>query len=1128
MANGGNTTAINEVVDPIAIEQFNQLKVSGKELRTELVALLETAIKLNATLGGSTPATFNKNLQASTEATNKIIANNNKQIENEQAKAAKQEQILNKYLVMLSKQEAARQQAEAKQAQRDAKEIAAAEAKAAKIQAIQDRIDKRAEIMFAEPKRSPNPVIMEGGTNLTDEEKNRAFAASSTGMAVPLAKDTAAIEAENAAIAKQRELLAGLSAEYRTNLELLLQLQAERAENTIALKSLSGEDAISSERAVFLTQRQIELKESIRQTNLALSQQTKQMLAEDTSGAQMQARLDELRVAIGSLSEAELANVEIGGVWIAEAIRLDLAIKSLRDSTGDATKHVGNYARAQGTASNATILAEKVSAQFVRQLVRMAAQFLLITVIFGAITALYDWVKGLDVFTGRLDKSKQAWEAWSEVMQDASKNAGAAIIKLEVLNKAAQDVNETEKQRLAAVKALRDLEGDRIKQLSDQAIMTGGLNDKIKELTASLEKQAIAEAGFKKLTDIESKIIDQKTLQGKLEAVRINSNKLIDKGRGNEVGGALGLIPGGDKMGKDFQKNIVNQDIKDQLKDTEDTLKVLENSKNVLERNIGLADLAKAAEDKTKAAKKEGKPKDYGNTDLLESNRIEIEEAKKRNKAIFLDDNYSHEARLVALGQYIGKSKELLDNSAEIIKADTNMRDQQRKNALRKLKLEEYDIDIEALQETENLNKQEVEKRKKALAEIVQATKESEQEQLEVLNQGAIVAAQVLQNARDKAIREKDKQYKDGKISEVQYNKDILSINDQYSIDRLNQELAIQQSILAIREGKRDSELILAKQRGATPEELSKIKSDANKGIDSTNNKIAEIGGQLANAYGKQDQDNTKGDKKTSAEKRKELQEALGYAVDVTKDINDLIDKGYENQISKLEKIGQKIQENADIEKAAIGRSLDTQLNKARREEILAAETASKQKAIQQEIAKEKHKQAVADKVAAIAEIILNTAIAASKALTAGPILGIPLEAVVIALGAIQLAKVAATPIPQFAKGTGLGGHKGGLAIVGEVGPERITEPGRPAYYSPGVATMMSLPRGTVVEPYKMLPETPKWTASRSDNAGVIDGLNRVERAVSGQKRGNTQLSGWVQAQRQADAWNGYVGRKFK
>lgn len=1122
----GNTTKIDEVVDEVAITQFNQLKTAGKELRTELSALLQSAIDLNAALGGSTPASFAKNLKASTDATNKIIANNNKQIENEQAKAAKQEQILNKYLVMLSKQEAARKEAEAKQQQRDAKEIAAAEAKAAKLAVIAEKqateLARKATVQFPTgPTAGYNPVTAEPDTAST---RYQPIITGNEQMAISANKSAEAIAEENAALLEQKEVMDSLSTSYRANIELLLTLQVERAENAAALKALTVEDAASGERMVFLTAEQLRLKTAIQQTNLTLSQQTKQMLAADTSTAQNQARLDELRVAYNNLTVAEQQNVAIGGVWLAEIERLDVAVKQAAVSQGVYNKNVGNY-------STAVAFAEKVSAKFYTQLVRLAAQFLLITVIFGAVTWLYDLIKNMDIFTGRLDKAKQAWEAWSGVVQDASKNAGAAVIKLEILNKAAQDINETDKQRLAAVKALRDLEGDRIKGLSDEAIMTGALNGQIKELTASLEKQAIAEAGFKKLTDIESKIIDQKTLQGKLEAVRVNSNKLIDQGRGSEVGGALGMIPGGDKMGKDFQKNIVNQDIDGQLKDTKETLAVLENSKNILEKNIGLSDLAKAAEDKTKKAKKEPKSKDYGNTDLLEANRIDIEEAKKRNKAIFLDDSYSHDARLVALDQYLKKSKELLDNSAEIIKADTNMRAQQRLNGLKKLKNEELDIENERIIETERLHKEELEKRKKAVAEIVTADKQGEQEQLEVLNQGAILAQQALTDAKDKQINAKIDARTENKISEKQYNRDVLLINDDYNVKRLAQELTVQKQILAIKEAYRDKEVADATSKGATPEEISKIKSDANRGIEATTNKIAEIGGQLGNAITKQKADkNTKGETDKEGEKKKIEQAATDLTIQGINEINDLRQKSFEAEIARLEKRAELIDQNAQLEKDAIGRTLDTQSNKAREIAVLDAKTASQHKAIAAEEAKLKHKAAVADKEATIAKIVATGALAVVSAFATQPAyLGIILGAIVAASVAAELATAIATPIPQYAAGTPIGGHKGGRAIVGDGGgPERITEPGKPAYYSTGVATMVSLPRGTVVEPYKMLPETPKWSSTRSDNAGVIDGLNRVERAVSGQKQGNTRLSGWVEAQRQADAWNRTVSNHFK
>lgn len=1177
----GNTTKIDEVVDPVAIEQFNQLKLAGKELRTELSALLQSAINLNAALGGSTPASFAKNLQASTDATNKIIANNNKQIENEQAKAAKQEQILNKYLVMLSKQEAARKEAEAKQQQRDAKEIAAAEDKAAKLAAIQEKADKRAEVMFAEPKRSPNPVTMEGGINLTDAEKNRAFASSSTGMAVPLAHDTAAIEAENTAIEKQTEYLATLSIEQRKNLELLLELKVERAENTAELKVLNSEGAISGERAVFLTQRQIELGISIRQTTLALKQQATQMLAEDTSAAEMQARLDELRVAIQNLSKADLENIEIGGVWIAEAERLDIAIKKLRDSTGDHTKHVGDYARAQlaangvtvetqgyinslnqklkeqkeayallseeqllnaeiggklnsqilatqaelskykvktEEASLATVIAEKVSARFVSQLIRMAAHFLLITLAFGAITAIYDWIKGFDIFTGRLNEATQKIKIFNEALASSDYTKAVSNVaelteniklakdgflsKTEVLNEYNKVLGSTlgytddlNKAELNIIKHGNDyIQVSLLKAAAQLALSAAG---KASYEAAQLAAQPPTPFGGK---SNQGSFVDGKAPDA-VKKYYADLNKSQDQRQKANIASI--------QKGADLQLKI--------FKDYQDKAAKLA-------KKAGIDFFDGTADDKTPKVKK---PKDYGNTDLLEANRIEIEEDKKRNKAIFLDDSYSHEARLVALGQYIKKSKELLDNSAEIIKADTNMRAQQRLNGLKKLKNEELDIENERIVETERLNKEEIEKHKNKLAELVTADKEREQESLQVLNQGAIIAAQKLNDNKDKLINAKTLEYSKGKITEKEYNRDILAINDEYNVQRIAQELAVQKTILALKEGARDADLLTAKGIGATPAELAKIASDANKGIDATKNKIADLTNQLGNAQTKRTVDHTKGGKGEDKDKKKELQDALGYAKDVTGDIQDLIDKGYENQISKLEKIGQKIQENADIEKAAIDRSLDTQSNKARREEVLAAETASKQKEIQQQIAKEKHKQAVADKAAAIAEIILNTAIAASKVIGQTGIFGLALEPLVIALGALQLAKVAATPIPQFAKGTPTGGHKGGLAVIGEVGPERVTEPGKPAYYSPGVATMVSLPRGTVVEPYKMLPETPKWTSTRSDNAGVIDAIDRLARKEA-PLQGRQRVQGWLSEQRQADAWNGYTSNRFK
>ena len=83
-------------------------------------------------------------------------------------------------------------------------------------------------------------------------------------------------------------------------------------------------------------------------------------------------------------------------------------------------------------------------------------------------------------------------------------------------------------------------------------------------------------------------------------------------------------------------------------------------------------------------------------------------------------------------------------------------------------------------------------------------------------------------------------------------------------------------------------------------------------------------------------------------------------------------------------------------------------------------------------------KQAQDNKKEAIFQIIIDTAMGIMKAIGANPILGIPLGAVIGALGAAQIATVIAQPLPQFAKGTD--DSPEGFAEVGERGRELIRD----------------------------------------------------------------------------------------
>lgn len=136
--------------------------------------------------------------------------------------------------------------------------------------------------------------------------------------------------------------------------------------------------------------------------------------------------------------------------------------------------------------------------------------------------------------------------------------------------------------------------------------------------------------------------------------------------------------------------------------------------------------------------------------------------------------------------------------------------------------------------------------------------------------------------------------------------------------------------------------------------------------------------------------------------------------------INDLSKQLSENRIAD-------ITATSEVELQAINDSTDTERKKDRERTALAKRTA-------QAIAAEKTKVAKQDKAIALFDIALTTAKAAFAA-AVGPPPNPFLAGIIIAAGAIQLAAVAAKPIPKFERGGVIGGQRhsqGGTMIEAE------------------------------------------------------------------------------------------------
>ena len=137
------------------------------------------------------------------------------------------------------------------------------------------------------------------------------------------------------------------------------------------------------------------------------------------------------------------------------------------------------------------------------------------------------------------------------------------------------------------------------------------------------------------------------------------------------------------------------------------------------------------------------------------------------------------------------------------------------------------------------------------------------------------------------------------------------------------------------------------------------------------------------------------------------------------------------------------------------------------------AETEAHRKQIDAQQLESKRRAAKADRDAAIAQILLNTAEAVVKALTDKTVpypvrVGYAIAAG--ALGATQLAVAKSTSLPQYKDGTL--DHMGNKAIVGDGGErELIVEPSGKMYMTPSKPTVMDLPKHSKVFNQSMIME---------------------------------------------------------
>ena len=310
-------------------------------------------------------------------------------------------------------------------------------------------------------------------------------------------------------------------------------------------------------------------------------------------------------------------------------------------------------------------------------------------------------------------------------------------------------------------------------------------------------------------------------------------------------------------------------------------------------------------------------------------------------------------------------------------------------------------------------------------------------------------AEQVIRNAQyNSDLKELEKMHAKKLISDEEYEKKKADITERYSIDTAKAAVDSIEKQLSV-------ENLSQEDREKLAEQLQKAKADlASAEADAEIAAIKRVQDEEENSYKK---------------RMKNAQRWMDVAGDAISNIGNLMSTLYEGDIDKIEKEQDANEDayNADIERIeALAESGAISEEEAEaRKRAAEDKTSKKNEELEKKKVELQQKQAKWDKAVQIAQTGIATARGIMEAWQLGPILGAIMAGVVAAMGAVQVATIAATPIPAYKEGTKEGGHIGGLAIVGDGGKQEVVIYGGQSWITPDTPTLVDLPRGAEVYP---------------------------------------------------------------
>ena len=666
------------------------------------------------------------------------------------------------------------------------------------------------------------------------------------------------------------------------------------------------------------------------------------------------------------------------------------------------------------------------------------------------------WVGSLFDARKEIDYLKQLQEDLNKAQKEGVKNAQDEAVKLDILYRAAVNLNKPMGERKKAVEELKKQYPSYFKNISDENILIGKAADSYQRLSTSIIAAAKARAIENKLVEKSKERLDLQSEYNDLirKEAEINLERSESFNSTNPLGIWIGAAKGFslesvqdeidsvitkmDALDKEIEELSGSIDIEDVTFDphsvdkaANDLAQYIENLRNKMadlsvsliedEHQRNLAAIEKEYKDQIAVIKGYSEEENKLREMLVQERKQKV---AKENEEYAKKLAEAEEKRIEEKKKYTDEMLRLEEEQSSLRIAATSTGYKELENIITQnyskglMSRKEYD---EAMRELE----------KQAANEQLQIQIDATEKMIEIAEASGVVSKQQIEMLREsiKAM--------EAEIGSINADDQVKKAEEQQDITRRNFE-ALKGYSSALKDLASDIDSPFAG-----------IFDGMDKGFSIMSDKISGVWKEL-----------------TDGEKMERTTEMWASMVS---GIGEMISSIYDRQIEAVE-AEQEANEKAGEEEISRIEALEEK-GAITTEEAEARKRAAEDKTAQKNAELEKKKAALRTKQAKFEKA---TSIAEAAIQIAGGILqtikqlgfpaAIPMIAALGAMGAIQLATIIATPIPKYAKGTD--SHKGGLAVVGDGGVSETIVTDKGAYITPSVPTLVDIPKGAKVIPY--------------------------------------------------------------